>query len=122
MRTQVGIVGSGPAGLLLSQILDRHGIESVILERRDRSYVEGRIRAGVLEQGTVDLLTRAGVGTRLAAEGLTHGGFDIALNGARKRVDLAASTGGKTVTVYGQTEITKDLIQSRLDTGGTILF
>ena len=122
MRTQVGIVGSGPAGLLLSQILHKHGVETVILEQRDRSYVEGRIRAGVLEQGTVDLLTDAGVGARMAEQGLRHGGFDIALNGDRKRVDLAGITGGKVVTVYGQTEVTKDLIKARLDAGGTIVF
>jgi p-hydroxybenzoate 3-monooxygenase len=122
MRTQVGIVGSGPSGLLLSQILHNAGIESVILERRSRDYVEGRIRAGVIEQGAVDLLTIAGVGERMASQGLVHEGFDIALNGERTRVDLAGLTGGRTVTVYGQTEITKDLINARLDTGGTIIF
>lgn len=122
MKTQVGIVGSGPSGLLLSKILHNHGIDSVILERRDRAYVEGRIRAGVLEQSCVDLLTEAGVGERMAAEGLKHEGFDIALDGARTRVDLAGLTGGKTVTVYGQTEVTKDLINARLAEGGTILF
>jgi p-hydroxybenzoate 3-monooxygenase len=122
MRTEVGIVGSGPAGLLLSQILHRNGIESVILERRTRSYVEGRIRAGVIEQGAVDLMTQAGVGDRMAKLGLRHEGFDIALNGARKRVNLAGLTGGKVVTVYGQTEITKDLIEARLGAGGTIIF
>lgn len=122
MRTQVGIVGSGPSGLLLSQILHNAGIESVILERRSRDYVEGRIRAGVIEQGAVDLLTSAGAGERMATEGLVHEGFDIALDGERTRVDLAGLTGGKTVTVYGQTEITKDLINARLDAGGTIVF
>ncbi|HUF72629.1 MAG TPA: 4-hydroxybenzoate 3-monooxygenase [Gammaproteobacteria bacterium] len=122
MQTQVGIVGSGPAGLLLSQILHGNGIDSVILERRTRAYIEGRIRAGVLEQGTVDLLNDAGVGARMAAEGLRHEGFDIALDGERTRVDLAALAGGEAVTVYGQTEITKDLIEARLAAGGTILF
>ena len=122
MKTQVGIVGSGPSGLLLAQILHRNGIDSVILERRSRSYVEGRIRAGVIEQGAVDMLTEAGVGKRMAQEGLVHEGFDIALNGRRTRVDLAALTGGNTVTVYGQTEITKDLIEARLEMGGTIIF
>lgn len=122
MRTQVGIVGSGPAGLLLSQILHRNGIETVILERRDRDYLEGRIRAGVLEQGTANLLSEAGVGARLKSEGLVHEGFEIAVNGERKRVDLAGLTGGKTVTVYGQTEVTKDLIEARLAGGGTIVF
>jgi p-hydroxybenzoate 3-monooxygenase len=122
MRTQVGIVGSGPAGLLLSQILHRHGVESVILERRSREYVEGRIRAGVLEQGTVDLLNEAGVGARMAREGLTHEGFDIAFNGKRHRIDLAGLTGGKVVTVYGQTEVTKDLIEARLAAGCKIIY
>jgi len=122
MQTQVGIVGSGPAGLLLSHLLHKNGIETVILEHRDRTYVEGRIRAGVLEQGAVDLITDVGVGDRIAAEGLTHEGFDIALNGNRKRVDLAGLTGGKVVTVYGQTEVTRDLIDARLGAGGTIIF
>lgn len=122
MRTEVGIVGSGPAGLLLSQILHRNGIESVILERHTRSHVEGRIRAGVIEQGAVDLMTQAGVGERMTKVGLRHGGFDIALNGARKRIDLAELTGGRVVTVYGQTEITKDLIEARLAAGGAIVF
>jgi len=122
MRTQVAIVGSGPAGLLLSQILHQHGIETVILEQRNRAYIEGRVRAGVLEQGTVDLLNEAGVGARMAKQGLRHEGFDIALNGRRKRVDLAGLTDGKTVTVYGQTEVTKDLINARLDAGGMVLF
>jgi p-hydroxybenzoate 3-monooxygenase len=122
MRTQVGIVGSGPSGLLLSQILDNNGIDSVILEHRSRAYVEGRIRAGVIEQGAVDLLTQAGVGERLAQQGLRHEGFDIAIDGVRSRVDLAGLTGGKGVTVYGQTEITKDLIDARLASRGTILF
>jgi p-hydroxybenzoate 3-monooxygenase len=122
MKTQVGIVGSGPAGLLLSQLLHKNGIDSVILEHRDRDYVEGRIRAGVIEQGAVDLLTEAGVGSRMATEGLRHGGFDIALNGQRQRIDLAGHTGGQVVTVYGQTEITKDLIEARLEAGGTIYY
>ena len=122
MRTQVGIIGSGPAGLLLGQLLHRNGIDSVILERRDRTYVEGRIRAGVLEQGTVDLLKRAGVGERLAREGLVHNGIEIALDGQRQRIDLHELSGGKSVTVYGQTEITKDLIKARLESGAPLLF
>jgi p-hydroxybenzoate 3-monooxygenase len=122
MRTQVAIVGCGPAGLLLAQLLHKSGVESVILERRDRAYVEGRIRAGVLEQSTVDLLNEAGVGARMAREGLVHQGFDIALDGERRRIDLAARTGGRTVTVYGQTEVTRDLIEARLAAGGTVLF
>lgn len=122
MRTQIGIVGSGPAGLLLSQILHNNGIDSVVLEHRNRAYVEGRIRAGVIEQGAVDLLTEAGVGRRMAEKGLRHGGFEIAVDGVRKRIDLAGLTGGKVVTVYGQTEITKDLIDARLAAGGKIIF
>jgi p-hydroxybenzoate 3-monooxygenase len=122
MRTQVAIVGSGPSGLLLSQLLDKYGIDSVILEQRSRAYVEGRIRAGVIEQAAVDLLAEAGVGRRMAGQGLRHDGFDIAIDGVRTRVDLARLTGGKGVTVYGQTEITKDLIDARLAGGGTILF
>jgi p-hydroxybenzoate 3-monooxygenase len=121
-RTQVAIVGCGPAGLLLSQLLDVHGIDSVILERRDRTYVEGRIRAGVLEQGTVDLLREAGVAERLDREGLIHNGFEIAGNGRRHRIALDELTNGKVVTVYGQTEVTKDLIAARLAAGGAILF
>ena len=122
MRTQVGIIGSGPAGLLLGQLLHRAGIDSVIVEHRSRAHVEGRIRAGVLEQGTVDLLIEAGVGDRLRAEGLVHDGFDIAIDGDRHRIDLASLTGGKTVTVYGQTEVTKDLIAARLAAGAPLIF
>lgn len=122
MRTQVAIIGSGPAGLLLGQLLHLAGIDTVILERRSRGYVEGRIRAGVLEQGTVDLLVEAGVGGRLKAEGLVHTGFDICIDGQRHRIDLEALTGGKTVTVYGQTEVTKDLIEARLASGAPLVF
>ena len=121
-RTQVGIVGAGPAGLLLAQLLMRRGIDSVILEQRDRGYVEGRIRAGVLEQGTVDLLGEAGVGDRVAATGQVHGGIEISLAGQRSRIDLERLSGGKAVTVYGQTEVVKDLIQARLAAGGEIAF
>ncbi|NQW11345.1 MAG: 4-hydroxybenzoate 3-monooxygenase [Alphaproteobacteria bacterium] len=121
-RTQVGIVGGGPAGLLLGQLLYRQGIDTVILEQRGRQHVEGRIRAGVLEQGTVDLLHEAGVGGRLARDGLVHHGFDIAIDGVRHRIDLAGPTGGKSVTVYGQTEVTKDLIAARLDAGAPLVF
>jgi len=122
VRTQIGIVGAGPAGLLLSERLRTFGIDSVVLERRDRAYVEGRIRAGVLEQGTVDLLIACGAGVRMAREGLVHNGIEISLDGRRKRIDFPALTGGKAVHVYGQTEVVKDLIRSRLAAGGLILF
>jgi p-hydroxybenzoate 3-monooxygenase len=119
-RTQVGIIGAGPAGLLLGRLLEVHGIESVILEARTRDYVEARIRAGVLEQGTVALLEEAGVAERLHREGLVHDGAEIAVGGRRTRIDFRALT-GKTVTVYGQTEITRDLIAARL-AGGAIVW
>ena len=122
MRTQVAIIGAGPAGLLLSQLLYRAGIESVVIERRDRAYVEGRIRAGVLEQTTVELLERAGVAVRLHAEGLPHDGFSLALDGRLFRIDLAGLTGGRRVTVYGQTEVTKDLIEAAEVRGTPILW
>jgi p-hydroxybenzoate 3-monooxygenase len=109
MRTQVAIIGGGPSGLLLSQLLYQDGIDSVILEKRSREYVEGRIRAGILEQGTVDLLARAGVDDRVRREGLKHGGFLLGVDGTVVRIDIQKLTGGKAVTVYGQTEVTKDL-------------
>jgi p-hydroxybenzoate 3-monooxygenase len=121
MRTQVGIVGAGPAGLLLSQLLHLQGIETVILERRSRAYVEGRIRAGVLEQGTVDLLDAAQVGERMHQSGLVHDGIELSFGGRRQRIDFRALT-GKAVTVYGQTEVTKDLIAARLAASGRIVF
>jgi p-hydroxybenzoate 3-monooxygenase len=110
--TQVAIIGAGPAGLLLSQLLAREGIESVILERESREYVQGRIRAGLLEWTTVELLREAGVGTRLIREGLVHEGFDVAFGGGRHRVDLKALT-GKSMLVYGQNELQKDLAEAR---------
>ncbi len=122
MRTQVGIVGAGPSGLLLSQLLHLAGIESVVLERRSRGYVEGRIRAGVLEQGTVELLDQAGVGERVHREGLIHGGIELAFGGRRHRIDFEDLTGGKAVTVYGQTEVTRDLNRAREAAGGEIVF
>ncbi|MEM7251390.1 MAG: 4-hydroxybenzoate 3-monooxygenase [Pseudomonadota bacterium] len=121
MKTQVGIVGCGPAGLLLSQLLHVRGIESVIVERQSREYVEARIRAGVLEQGTVDMLTNAGAGERLHREGLVHDGVELALNGQRQRVDFRALV-GRVVTVYGQTQVTRDLVRSRIDDGTAIYF
>ena len=116
MRTQVAIIGAGPAGLLLGQLLHRAGIDNVILESRSQEYVLARVRAGVLESGTVALLERAGVGARCKAEGLVHEGFDLAFGGARHRIDLKRLT-GRSVTVYGQTEITKDLVQARAAVG-----
>ncbi|KZB72664.1 MULTISPECIES: 4-hydroxybenzoate 3-monooxygenase [Thalassospira] len=122
MQVPVVIVGSGPAGLLLSHLLHVQGIDSVILERKSRDYVEGRIRAGVLEMGTVDLMKRVGVDARMNKEGIIHGGIYISVNGKRTHVNMEELTGGSTVMVYGQTEVTKDLIQARLDHGGEIIF
>ncbi len=111
--TQVAIIGAGPSGLLLGQLLHRAGIDAVIIERQSAEHVLGRIRAGVLEQVTVELLTEAGVGARMHREGLVHEGFELLVNGARHRIDLHGLTGGATVLVYGQTEITRDLMQAR---------
>jgi p-hydroxybenzoate 3-monooxygenase len=122
MRTQVCIIGAGPSGLLLSHLLHLNGIESIVLENRSRRYVEERIRAGVLEQGTVDLLNQTGVGARMQKQGMVHHGLDLLFDGKRHRIDLSALTGGKAVTVYGQHEVVKDLIQARLDAGGRIYF
>jgi p-hydroxybenzoate 3-monooxygenase len=122
MRTNVAIAGAGPAGLLLSQLLRLRGIDSVVLESRDRAYVERRQRAGMLEQGTVEVLRRAGVGERLEREGLTHHGLELRFAGAGHRIPLSELTGGHTVTIYAQTEIVKDLIAARLESGGDIRF
>jgi p-hydroxybenzoate 3-monooxygenase len=121
-RTQVGIVGAGPAGLMLSHLLHLAGIESVVLEARSREHVEGRVRAGLLEQGTVDLMIETGVGERLKRLGLTHHGIELRFGGRRHRIDLSGLTGGKTVTIYAQHEVIKDLIAARLAAGGRIAF
>jgi p-hydroxybenzoate 3-monooxygenase len=116
-RTQVAIVGAGPAGLLLGQLLHRAGIDAVIVERQSADYVLGRIRAGVLEQVTADLLDEVGVGVRMHQEGLVHEGFEMLFGGLRHRVNLNALTGGKNVIVYGQTEVTRDLMEARQAAG-----
>ncbi|HEV3248149.1 MAG TPA: 4-hydroxybenzoate 3-monooxygenase [Beijerinckiaceae bacterium] len=121
-RTQVGIVGAGPAGLLLSHLLHLHGIDSIVVEARSRAYVENRVRAGVLEQGSVDILREAGLDTRLRREGLVHEGIQIQIGEHRHRLDLKELTGGKVITVYGQQEVVKDLIAQRLEDKGAILF
>src|SRR3954465_4835211 len=122
VRTQVGIVGAGPAGLLLSQMLHLRGIESVIVESRSRAAIEATIRAGVLEQGTVDLMTEIGAGERLKREGFVHHGVELRFAGRGHRIDLYALTGGRAITVYAQHEVLKDLIKLRLATGGQIHF
>lgn len=122
MKTQVAIIGAGPSGLLLGQLLQRAGIDTLIVERQTPDYVLGRIRAGVLEQGTVDLLREAGVAERMDREGLVHEGVELLVNGRRQRLDLKALTGGKTVMVYGQTEVTRDLMQARQASGAPIIY
>jgi p-hydroxybenzoate 3-monooxygenase len=122
MRTQVGIVGAGPAGLLLSHLLHLQGIDSVVLETRSREAIEATIRAGVLEQGTVDLLSETGVGERMQREGFLHHGIELRFGGTGHRIDLTALTGGKAITVYAQHEVIKDLVKARLDAGGEIHF
>ena len=119
-RTQVGIIGAGPAGLALAQLLQGAGVDSVVLERRSRDYVLGRVRAGVIEQGTVEILRRAGVVARLEREGLQHHGVEIAAGARRHRIDFAAQSAS--VTVYGQTELTKDLVDARDSSGVPPLF
>jgi p-hydroxybenzoate 3-monooxygenase len=122
MRTQVGIVGAGPAGLFLSHLLHLQGIESIVLESRSRQYVEERVRAGVLEQGTVDLFNESGVGERMRREGLVHRGFELRFNRRAHRIDMFELTGGRCITVYGQQEVIKDLVHARLSYGGQIHF
>ena len=121
-RTRVAIVGAGPAGLMLSHLLARQGIDSVVLESRSREYVEQRVRAGVLEQGTVDLLCATGVGERLRREGLVHHGIELRFEGQGHRISLSELAGGRAIWVYGQHEVVKDLIRARLEAGGRILF
>jgi p-hydroxybenzoate 3-monooxygenase len=116
-RTQVAIIGAGPSGLLLGQLLHRAGIDTVILERQTGDYVLGRIRAGILEQVCIDLMDEAGVGERMHREGLVHGGFEMLFDGRRHRIDMHALTGGKNVMVYGQTELTRDLMDARQAAG-----
>ena len=121
MKTQVVVIGGGPSGLLLSQLLDRKGIANVVLEKHTREYVLGRIRAGVLEHGFAALMREAGVGERMDREGEIHEGFYIATNGERRRVDLHGLTGGNSVVVYGQTEITRDLYEGRAKSNGIVV-
>ncbi len=121
-RTQVAIIGAGPAGLLLGQLLHRQGIEAVILEARSRSYVEARIRAGVLEQGTIDVLREAGVGERMDREGLVHGGIYLCFDNTLHHIAMSELTNGRSVMIYGQTEVVKDLIAARLSSGAPLLF
>jgi p-hydroxybenzoate 3-monooxygenase len=121
-RTQVGIVGAGPAGLVLSHLLHLHGIESVVIENRSRQYVEERVRAGVLEQGTVDLLNEIGVGERMKQIGLVHHGIELRFNGRGHRIDFVDLAGGKGITIYSQHEVVKDLTSARLSAGGQTLF
>ena len=122
MRTTVGIIGAGPAGLLLARLLHNAGIDSVVLESHDRDYVEHRQRAGILEQGTVDVLRAAGAGERMDREGLRHDGIELRFDRKRHRVDFPGLTGGRSVMVYAQTEVCKDLIALQLKAGGPLLF
>src|SRR5580765_3727941 len=121
-RTQIGIVGAGPAGLVLSHLLYLQGIESFVIENRSRQYVEERVRAGVLEQGTVDLLNEMGAGGRMKKEGLVHHGIELRFAGRGHRIDFHELTDRKAITIYAQHEVVKDLTKARLATGGEVLF
>ena len=121
MRTQVGIVGAGPAGLILSHLLQRQGIDSIIIEKHSRQHVEERVRAGVLEQGTVEMLADLRLAGRLQREGLVHYGIELSFLGRRHRIDFKELT-GRGITVYGQNEVVKDLTNARLASGGEIVF
>jgi p-hydroxybenzoate 3-monooxygenase len=122
MRVQIAIIGAGPAGLLLGQLLHRAGIDATVIEQRSPDYVLGRIRAGVLEQVAVDLLDEAGVGARMHAQGLVHAGIELGFGGVRHRIDMHNLTGGKQVMVYGQTELTKDLMDARVAAGAKTVY
>src|SRR3954471_23483296 len=122
METQVAIFAAGPAGLVLARLLELAGIDSVVLELRSREYVEGRVRAGVLEQRTVDLLDSVGVADRLHREGMVHEGVELRFGRRGHRIDLSGLTGGRCITVYGQQEVVKDLIAARAAGGGELLF
>jgi p-hydroxybenzoate 3-monooxygenase len=121
-RTQVVVVGAGPAGLLLGHLLEQQGIDTVILEAQSRDYVEARIRAGVLEQGTRDVLRTAGVGERMEREGLVHGGIYLRFEGQSRHIPMSALTDGRGVTIYGQTEVVKDLIAARVASAAPLRF
>ena len=122
MRVKVAIIGAGPAGMLLGHLLARAGIDAILLEQRTRDYVEGRVRAGILEQVTVDLIERLGLGARMRREGMVHGGTNIAFDGKMFRIDMAGLTGGKTVMVYGQQEVMRDLFDAAADRGVNVVF
>src|SRR5436309_14161238 len=121
LRTKVAIIGAGPAGLLLGQLLQLYGIDNILLERQTPDYVLGRIRAGLLEEGTITLLDEVGAGARAHREGLVHHGVEVAFGGARHRIDMHAAT-GKTLMIYGQTEVTRDLMKARADVGLTTVY
>ena len=122
MRTQVGIIGSGPAGLLLAHTLAKEGIESIILERQNRAHVESRVRAGVLEQSTVKMLHQIGVNEEMDRKGIPHTGFSLAFDGRQKRINLFNNGAVKSVMIYRQTEMTRNLLKAHLDASNSILF